>query len=114
MGKIKGQRPPPGMSGGLAEKLAEMRERMERAQDELAEERLTVSAGGEAVTVVIDGRQHLHHLLISPEALAAAQADRQMLEALLVVAVNNAIEQSQTLAAERLQELTGNLSLPGL
>jgi hypothetical protein len=114
MTKTKGQRPPPGMSGGMAERLAEMRARMERAQDELAEERLTISVGGEAVTVVIDGRQHLHHVLISPEALTAAQTDRQMLEELLVVAVNNAIEQSQTLAAERLQELTGHLSLPGM
>ncbi len=105
-------RPPPGVGAGLMEKIAQMRQEMVRAQDELAEQRLTVTVGGEAVTVVVDGRQHFHHLIISPEALAAAQGDKELLQDLLVVAVNQAIEQSQTLAAERLQGLTGGLDLP--
>jgi DNA-binding YbaB/EbfC family protein len=105
-------RPPPGVGAGLMEKIAQMRQEMMHAQDELAEQRLTITVGGEAVTVVVDGRQHFHHLLISPEALAAAQNDKEMLQELLVVAVNQAIEQSQTLAAERLQGLTGGLGLP--
>jgi DNA-binding YbaB/EbfC family protein len=96
------------------DKLAQMQAEMRRVQDELGEERLTITAGGEAVKVVIDGQQRLHHLTISPEALAAAQDDREMLQDLLVVAVNSALEQSQTLAAERLQGLSSGLGLPGL
>jgi DNA-binding YbaB/EbfC family protein len=114
MGKRKGLGLPAGLTGGLAEKLAKMNEEMQRVQAELANERITVTAGGEAVTVVVDGQQRLHHVLISPEALAAAQEDREMLQDLLVVAVNSALEQSQTLAADRLQGLSAGLGLPGL
>jgi DNA-binding protein YbaB len=46
--------------------------------------------------------------------VAAAQQDREMLEDMLVAAVNNALEQSQTLAADRLQGLSSGLGLPGL
>ena len=110
-GKAQG---PPGMSGGLMDKLAKMQAEMQRVQDELAQERLTITAGGEAVTVVIDGQQRVHHITISPEALAAAQDDRDMLQDLLVVAINSALEQSQTMAADRLQGLSAGLGLPNL
>jgi len=114
MPKPKGQRPPPGMGGDLMQKIAKMQEEMMQAQGQLAEERITVSAGGDAVKVVIDGQQRLHHIEISKEALAAARGDVALLQDLLVAAVNNAIEQSQTLAAERLQGLTSEFGLPGM
>lgn len=101
-------RPPPGANSGLMEKITQMRQEMMRAQEELAEQRLTVTVGGEAVTIVVDGRQQFHHILISAEALA----DKEMLQELLLVGVNQAIEQSQALAAERLQGLSGGLGLP--
>jgi len=104
---------PSGMDAGWMEKISRMKDEMIRAQEELAGERITISAGGDAVTVVIDGQQHLHHVAISPQALGAAQSNVQMLQDLLVLAVNQAIEQSQTLAAERLQGLTGGMDLPG-
>lgn len=102
--------PPPGLNAGMIEKIMQMRAEMMRAQDELAGERLVTSVGGGAVTVVIDGRQHIHEITLSPEALA--QGDKDMLQDLLVAAMNQAIEQSQTLAAERLQNLPGGLELP--
>jgi nucleoid-associated protein EbfC len=91
-----------------------MQEEMRNAQQELGEQRITISVGGDAVQVIIDGQQHLHHVTISPEAMAAAQDDREMLQDLLVAAVNSAIEQSQTMAAERLQGLSSGLGLPGM
>lgn len=105
-------RPSANMTAAMTQQLAKMREEMMRAQDALAEERLTVSVGGEAVTVVIDGQQRFHHIQISLDALAAAQTDRDMLQDLLVAAMNAAMEQSQALAAERLNNLTGGLGLP--
>lgn len=114
MPKSRGLQPPPGMGGDLLGKLAKMQEEMRRVQAELGDERLTVTVGGGAVQVVIDGQQRLHQVTVSPEALAAAQEDREMLQDLLVLAVNNALEQSQTLAAERLQGLSSGLGLPGL
>src|SRR5690349_14137853 len=98
---------------GWMEQITKMKDEMIRAQEELAGERIAVSAGGEAVKVVIDGQQHLHQLTISPQALGAAQSEAQTLQDLLILAVNQAIEQSQALAAERLQGLTSGMGLPG-
>jgi len=95
------------------EKITQIKDEMIRAQEELAGERITISAGGEAIKVVIDGQQHLHQVTISPQALIVSQSDAQMLQDLLVLAINQAIEQSQALAAERLQGLTGGMDLPG-
>jgi DNA-binding YbaB/EbfC family protein len=114
MAKNKGMRPPPGMSGGLMDKLNQMQAEMKRVQAELAHERLTISAGGDAVQVVIDGQQRLHHITLSPEALQTALTDREMLQDLLVAAINSALEQSQTLAADRLRGLSSGLGLPDL
>jgi DNA-binding protein YbaB len=102
------------LGAGLLGKLMQMQTEMKKAQDELADERLTVSVGGEAVQVVIDGQQRVHHITLSAEALAAAQQDGGLLQDMLVAAVNMALEQSQTLAAERLQGLSSGLGLPGL
>jgi hypothetical protein len=110
MPKMKGQRPQPGMNAGLMERLAKLQDDMKEAHEALGQERLTVSAGGDAVKVVIDGQQHLHEIQIAPEALA----DREMLQDMLVAAINNALEQSQTLAAQRMQGLSGALGLPGM
>ena len=112
MAKPKTPQPATGLGGDFIQKIAKMQEEMMQAQEQLGEERLTVTAGGDAVKVVIDGKQRLHQIVISPDALA--QGDVEMLQDLLVAAVNNAIEQSQTLAAERLQGLAGGLGLPGM
>jgi hypothetical protein len=110
MAKLKGHRPPPGMNAGLMERLSKLQDEMQTAHEQLAQERLTVTAGGEAVKIVIDGAQRIHEIQIAPEVLA----DREMLQDLLVVAFNNAMEQSQTLAAQRLQGLNNMLGLPGM
>jgi DNA-binding YbaB/EbfC family protein len=111
MAKNKGAGP---AGGDLMNKLAQMQNEMQRVQTELANERLTITAGGDAVTVVVDGQQRFHHVVISPEALTTAQSDKAMLEDLLLVALNSALEQSQMLAAERLQGLSSGLGLPKL
>ena|SRR5688572_6429743 len=100
-------------NAGWLDQIARMKDEMIRAKEELAEERITVFAGGEAIKVVIDGQQRLHQLTISPQALVASQSDAQLLQDLLMLAINQAIEQSQALAAERLQGLTGGMDLPG-
>lgn len=110
MAKMKGGRPEPGMNQGLMERLAKLQEDMLRAQEALGDERLTVSTGGDSVIVVIDGRQRIHSIEIKPEALG----ERELVQDMLVVAINNALEQSQTMAAQRLQGLSGGLGLPGM
>ncbi len=114
MPKSKRARPEPDLGAGLIEKLTQMQNGMRQAQEELAAERLTISVGGDAVKIVVDGQQRVHHITISAEALTAAQPDPSVLEDMLVAGMNSALEQSQALAAERLQGLSSGLGLPGL
>lgn len=114
MTKDLSMQPPPGLGAGLMEKLGQMQAEMKRVQAELSDERMTISAGGDAVQIVIDGQQRVHQVRLSPDALAAAQSDPAMLEELLVQALNIATERAQTLAAERLRGLSRGLELPEL
>lgn len=92
--------------------LREMQTRLAKVQEELASERLEVTAGGGAVTVVIDGQQRLHAVKLSPEAVDPD--DVGLLEDLLVTAFNDAVAKSQELAQRKLGALTGGLKLPGV
>jgi len=106
----------PGMGGGgfggFAQQLQKLQEEMAKTQEALAEETLTVTAGGGMIEVVITGNQRIRSITIKPEVVDPE--DLEMLQDLIVAAVNEAIERSQTMAAERLQGLTGGLGLPGL
>jgi DNA-binding YbaB/EbfC family protein len=75
---------------------------------------MTVEAtsGGGAVKVVIDGQQRVRSVSISPEVLSAA--DAELLEDMVLTAVNEAIRKSQEMAANHLSGLTGGLKIPGL
>jgi len=99
-------------SGGMMKQLQKLQEEMAKTQETLAEETLTVTAGGGAVTIVITGNQRIQSITLKPEIVIAD--DIEMLQDLIVAAVNEAIEASQTHAASRLQGLTGGLGLPGL
>jgi DNA-binding YbaB/EbfC family protein len=98
--------------GGMMKQIQKLQEEMTKVQDELAEETLTVTAGGGAVTIVITGNQRVQSITLKPEIVNPA--DVEMLQDLIVAAVNEAIEASQTHAAKRLQPLTGGLGIPGL
>jgi DNA-binding YbaB/EbfC family protein len=97
--------------GNLAQQIQKMQEEMAKAQEALAEETLEVSAGGGMVTVVITGHQRVRSITLKPEIVDPNDID--MLQDLLVAAINQAIEQSQAMAAQRLEALTGGLNLPG-
>src|SRR5512137_2375754 len=100
----------PQMGGaGMMKQLQKLQEEMAKTQEALAEETLTVTAGGGAVTIVITGNQRIRSITLKPEIVNAD--DIEMLQDLIVAAVNEAI---QTHAAGRLQGLTGGLGLPGL
>lgn len=104
-----------GMQGGmgnLAKQIQKMQEDMVKAQEELADETLEVTAGGGMVTVVVTGHQRIQSIKINPEVVDPD--DVEMLEDLLTAAVNQTIEQSQAMAAERLEGLTGGMNIPGM
>jgi len=99
------------MAGMLAQ-LQRMQEELRRAQEELAQETVEASAGGGAVRVVMSGTQECHKVTISPDLLA--EGDVEMLQDLIMLAVNQAIHDSQALAAKRLGPITGGMSIAGM
>ncbi len=89
-----------------------LQQRMMETQEALANETVEVTAGGGAVTVTITGQQKLVSIKISPDAISAG--DAEMLQDLIVAAVNEAIDKSQALAAQKMSAVTGGLGIPGL
>ena len=90
----------------------ELQAKLAKAQEELANTTVEASAGGGAVTIVIDGQQGVRSVKISPEAVDPQ--DVELLEDLILTAMNEAIKKSQELAQEHLGGLTGGLKIPGL
>lgn len=89
-----------------------LQQKMLEAQDQLANENIEVSTGGGAVTVVVNGQQKIQSIKISADAMGAG--DVEMLQDMIVAAVNEAIGRSQELASQKMGALTGGLGLPNL
>lgn len=87
-----------------------MQARLAKAQEELESETAEGTAGGGAVKVVMTGQQRLQSVEITPEAVE----DVEMLQDLVVAAVNDAQEKIQKLAADKMSALTGGMNIPGL
>ena len=92
--------------------MQQMQEQMAAQQEALADETVTVTAGGGAITVVITGHQRLESIEIQPELVDPEEIE--LLQDLLVAAMNAAVEQSQAMAAQRMEGLTGGLNLDDL
>jgi len=88
----------------------QFQEKLEKIQQELEKATVEASSGGGAVTVVMTGQQQVQSVKISPEAVD----DIEMLQDLVLTAMNEAVKKSKELAASRLGALTGGLNIPGL
>ena len=103
---------PRGGQMDMMRQVQKLQEEMLKTHEALSEETITVTAGGGAITVVMTGHQRVQSISIAPEVVDAD--DVEMLEDLVTAAVNEALDRSQELAAERLGALTGGLHIPGL
>ena len=83
-----------------------------KAQDELAEKEVEASVGGGMVKVVMNGKQEMKSITISPDVVDPE--DVEMLQDLVQAAVSEAIEKSQGLASNHLGGLTAGLNIPGM
>jgi DNA-binding YbaB/EbfC family protein len=92
----------------MLRQVQQMQDKMSRVQAELETETVEASAGGGAVRVVASGTQKLVSVTIDPEAAA----DTEMLQDLVVAAVNEAMEKSKQLAASKMQSVASGLGLP--
>jgi DNA-binding YbaB/EbfC family protein len=111
-GGLGGLNVPGGMKGGLASQLAAMQQQMIEAQEALGEQTVEITAGGGAIKVVMTGHQKVESITISPEVVDPE--DVEMLQDLIVSAINQAVEASQGLASDKMGDLTGGLNIPGL
>jgi nucleoid-associated protein EbfC len=89
-----------------------MQQEMARIQEELEATTVDGSAGGGVVTATVTGKQELVSIRIDPSAVDPA--DVEMLQDLVVAAVNDALRASHDLAQEKMGALTGGLRIPGL
>ena len=105
-GKPKKKPRMPGGSNMMAQ-VQKMQQDMATAQEALADETVTVTAGGGVISIEITGHQRVQAITIDPEVIDPE--DVEMLQDMLVAAVNQAVEQSQALAAERMEGITGGL-----
>ncbi|MGD9116134.1 MAG: YbaB/EbfC family nucleoid-associated protein [Dehalococcoidia bacterium] len=96
----------------MMQQAQELQARLAKAQQELAEATVEATAGGGGVTVTVTGQQQVKSIKIAPEAINPEDAD--MLEDLVLAAVNEALAKSQELAADRMRQITGGLNIPGL
>jgi DNA-binding YbaB/EbfC family protein len=92
----------------MLRQVQQMQDRMAKVQKELENATVEATAGGGAVTVVATGAQKLVSVRIDPEAAA----DTEMLQDLVVAAVNEAMEKSKEMAAEKMQSVASGLGLP--
>lgn len=100
----KSKKPKP---NDMLAQMQQMQQQMAETQEALANETLTVTAGGGAISVTITGHQRVQAIEIAPELIDPEEVD--MLQDLLVAAVNQAIEQSQAMSAERMEGITGGM-----
>ncbi len=96
----------------IMKQAQKMQAQMARIQEELAEEKVEGNAGGGMVTVTANGQSEILAVRIDPEV--AGGEDVEMLEDLVLAAVNEALRRSKELANGRMGQLTGGMGLPGL
>ena len=111
-----GKKPSMGGGGGSMQKqlqqMQAMQRKMEMLQAEIEAKEITTTAGGGAVTVTVSGKKEITKLELKPEIVDAD--DIEMLQDLIMVAVNEGIRQVEELANSEMGKLTGGLNIPGL
>ena len=104
----------PGMGGGMnmnmLKQAQKMQQDMMRMQQELQEKEYQAAAGGGVVSATVNGKHELRNLVIDPEAVDPE--DVEMLQDMIVAAVNEALRAAENDAASTMQKLTGGLGLP--
>lgn len=104
--------PGAGNMNQMMKQAKKMQEQIEKAQGELQEKVTESSAGGGVVTVKINGKQELVEIKIKPEAVDPD--DVEMLEDLVMAAVNEGIRKSQEMVSSEMSKITGGFNIPGL
>ncbi len=109
---------PQGMGGGsqnmnaMIRQAQKMQEDMKKKQEELEQMEFATTSGGGMVEVVITGKKEIKSIVLKPEIVDPE--DIEMLQDLVVAAVNEAIRSVEEKSATEMEKITGNLNVPGM
>jgi len=98
--------------GNMMKQAQKLQTQMLRLQEELAEKTVETTAGGGMIKVLANGRQQILSIQIEKEVVDPD--DVEMLQDLVVAAVNDALQKSQEMVSAEMSKLTGGLNIPGL
>lgn len=98
--------------GNLLKQAQQLQTKMARLQEELEEKTVEASSGGGMVTVVVNGRQEILSINIEPEVINPD--DQEMLQDLILAAINDGLAKARNMVNEEMGKLTGGLNLPNI
>jgi len=98
--------------GNIIRQAQQLQAKMLKVQEEMANRTAEASAGGGMVTAVANGKQEIVALKVEKEVVNPE--DVEMLQDLIIAAVNAALKKAQEMVAEEIKKLTGGLYIPGL
>jgi nucleoid-associated protein EbfC len=98
--------------GNLLKQAQQFQAKMAKLQEELGERTVEASSGGGMITVVANGRQEILSVKIDPEVIDPN--DREMLQDLILAAVNDALTKARNMMQEEMGKLTHGLNLPNM
>ncbi|MEG1441577.1 MAG: YbaB/EbfC family nucleoid-associated protein [Oscillospiraceae bacterium] len=105
-----------GMGGGnmnqMIKQAQKMQEQMAQMQEDLENKVYTATAGGGAVTATISGKKELKEITLNPDVVDPD--DIEMLQDLIVAAVNEGLRKAEADSTEQMSSMTGGLKIPGL
>ena len=108
---------PRGMGGGanmnqMLKQAQKMQEQMQKMQEEMETKTFEATSGGGAVKVIVDGKREVSEITIAPDVVDPD--DVEMLQDLIIAAVNEALRKVEEANSAQLGSITGGLNIPGL
>lgn len=101
-----------GNMNNMMKQMQKLQKQMENLEEELKNQEVTASSGGGAVEATVNGKKELIRIKIDEAVVDPEDVD--MLEDLVLTAVNNAMDEADNIANKRMGKLTGGLNIPGL
>lgn len=94
----------------ILQQAKKMQDRLVKLQEEMGDKTVEAQSGGGMVTCVVNGRQEIVSLKISPEVLE--EKDNELLEDLIMAAVNEGLDRSREMVQEEMSKVTGGMQMP--
>ncbi len=100
------------MNRKMMKQAQQIQKQMVKLQEELESTTVTATVGGGAVTVSVSGKMKVESISIDPDAVSPE--DVEILEDLVLAAVNEGLDKAQRMASDKMGALTGGMNIPGL